>query len=207
MNKVVIIGAGASGIIAALKASENNEVILLDSNDKCGKKILLTGNGRCNYWNSDISLEQYETDDKDILKEILSEENKNDTLSFLDSLGIYPKIKNGYYYPYSNQATSIREILERGIKKRNIDFRPEIRVKEITKVNDKFTVISGNNEVIKADKIVIATGSKAYPKTGSDGIGYEFAKAFGHKINNVTPALTKLIAKEKFLKDWEGVKA
>ena len=67
MKKIAIIGAGASGIISALKASENNQVILIDGNDKCGKKILLTGNGRCNYWNSDISLEQYETDNIDVV--------------------------------------------------------------------------------------------------------------------------------------------
>ena len=103
MKRIAIIGAGAAGIIAALKASENNEVILIEGNDKCGKKILLTGNGRCNYWNEDISLEQYETDNKKALEMILSENNKAETLNFLDSIGIYPKIKNGYYYPCYNQ--------------------------------------------------------------------------------------------------------
>jgi len=206
MKKIAVIGAGASGIIAALKASENNEVILLDGNDKCGKKILLTGNGRCNYWNSNISLEQYETDDKYKLLEILSEENKTETLNFLDSLSIYPKIKNDYYYPYSNQAASIREILKNEIEKRKIELKMGTKVKDITKDNDKFTIVLENNEFIKADKVIIATGSKAYPKTGSDGLGYEFAKKFGHKINPVTPALTQLICNEKFLKDWENVR-
>jgi len=206
MKKVAVIGAGASGIVAALKASENNDVILLDGNDKCGKKILLTGNGRCNYWNDDICLDRYETDDMNKLKEILSEKNKTDTLDFLDSLGIYPKIKNGYYYPYSNQAASIREIFQREIKKRKIDFRTGVKVKDITKRNDEFMIVSENNEVIKADKVVIATGSKAYPKTGSDGLGYEFAKKFGHKVNPVTPALTQLIGSGKFFKDWENIR-
>ena len=206
MKKVAIIGAGAAGIIAALKASEKNEVILIEGNDKCGKKILLTGNGRCNYWNSYISLEQYETDNIDVLKKVLTEENKNDTLNFLDSLGIYPKIKNGYYYPYSNQAASVREIFEKEIKKRKIDFRTGNRVIDITKKGDIFTITLENKEVINANKVVIATGSKAYPKTGSDGMGYEFAKKFGHKVNFVTPALTQLIAHEKYLKDWENVR-
>ena len=206
MKKVVIVGAGASGIIASLKASENNNVILLDSNDKCGKKILLTGSGRCNYWNDDISLDQYETDDKIALQQILSYENKSNTYNFLDSLGIYPKIKNGYYYPYSNQATSIREILDREIKKRKIDFRINSKVKDIIKDNKKFIVILENDEKINADKVIIATGSKAYSKTGSDGLGYEFAKKLGHKVNNVTPALTSLISSGKFLKEWENIR-
>ena len=138
MSKVLIIGAGASGIIAAITASKNNEVILLDGNDKAGKKILLTGNGRCNYWNDDICLEQYETDSRENLEKVLSEENKSTVLNFLYSLSIYPKIKNGYYYPYSNQATSIVEILKKEIKNRKIDFRARTRVKDINKKNNKF---------------------------------------------------------------------
>lgn len=206
MKKVAIIGAGASGIIAALKASERNSVVLIDSNDKCGKKILLTGNGRCNYWNSEVSLEQYETDDVDVLKSVLSEENKNNTLFFLERLGIYPKIKNGYYYPFSNQAASVREIFSKELKKRNIDFKTSNRVKDVIKQNGSFIITLDSNEQIYADKVIIATGSKAYPKTGSDGLGYEFAKNFGHKVNDVTPALTQLIANEKFLKEWENIR-
>lgn len=206
MKTIAIIGAGASGIIAALKASEKNTVILIDGNDKCGKKILLTGNGRCNYWNEDISLEQYETDDKEILKEILSEENKKNTLNFLDSIGIYPKVKNGYYYPFSNQAASVREILDKEIKNRKIEVKYGNRVKEVIKQNDTFVITLENNEKIYADKVIIATGSKAYPKTGSDGFGYDIADKFGHSINMVVPALTQLKSNEKFLKDWENVR-
>lgn len=206
MSKIAVIGAGASGIIAALNASKNNEVILIDSNDKCGKKILLTGNGRCNYWNSDITLEQYETDDKEVLSKIITEENKSTVLAFLDSLGIYPKIKNGYYYPYSNQATSIREILQKEITKHNIDFVTNFKVANLLKKEDKFIITSIDNEIIKVDKVIIAMGSKSYPKTGSDGSGYEIAKSLGHKINLVTPTLTSLTANEKFLKEWENIR-
>lgn len=206
MKKIAIIGAGASGIIAALKASENNNVILIDGNDKCGKKILLTGNGRCNYWNDDICVEQYETDDKIALSQILSEENKKNTLNFLDSLGLYPKVKNGYYYPYSNQATSVVEILKKEILKRNIEFKTGFKVKNVFRQNDAFKIILENREEIKADKVIIATGSKAYSKTGSDGSGYEIAKDLGHNINFVSPALTQLIGEEKFFKDWENIR-
>lgn len=206
MEKVAVIGAGASGIVAALKASEKNDVILIDGNDKCGKKILLTGNGRCNYWNDNISLDQYETDNKDVLNKILSFDNKSEVIAFLDSLGIYPQIKNGYYYPYSNQASSVREIFQREIEERNIELKFGNEVIDIDKTGNNFSIILDNNEIITADKVIIATGSKAYSKTGSNGAGYKFASKFGHKINTVTPALTQLISEGKFLKEWENVR-
>ncbi len=100
MSKVVVIGAGASGIIASLVASSSNEVVLLEGMDKCAKKILLTGNGKCNYWNEDININKYNTDDVSCLEKIISPMNQENVLSFLSSIGLYPKIKNGYYYPY-----------------------------------------------------------------------------------------------------------
>ena len=179
MSKVIVIGAGASGIIAALKASDNNKVILIDGNDKCGKKILVTGNGKCNYWNEDISINNYYTSDRNLLNNIL-QKNK-EVLYYLDSIGIYPKIKNGYYYPYSGIAASIREIFEKELIRKKIKTLYNTKVINIEKNDDSYLVIT-NNEKIYADKLIIATGSKASPKTGSDGFGYDIAKQFGHKI-------------------------
>ncbi len=203
--KVIVVGAGASGIIAALKASENHEVLLLDSNDKCGKKILLTGNGHCNYWNSDINLTKYETDDFSNLEKIISSNNQSIVFDYLSNLGIYPRIKNGYYYPYSNQATSIREILEKSINNSHIKFLNNCHVLNIKKANNDF-IVTTTNGIFNANKVIIATGSKAYSKTGSTGEGYEFAKSFNHTINKVLPALTKLYTSSKSLKDIENVR-
>ena len=118
MKDIVVIGSGPSGIIAALKASKKNNVILLEKNDKIGKKILVTGNGKCNLWNTNLFKEKleiekyYYTDDFTKLKKIL--EKKDQTYSYLtNELGIFTKEKNTYIYPYSNTATSIRETLER----------------------------------------------------------------------------------------------
>ena len=121
MSKVVVIGAGASGIIAALKASVNNEVILIDGNKDCGKKLLITGNGKCNYWNEEINIKNYFTNDLNKLNEIL--EKNIEVLNYLDSIGIYPKIKNGYYYPMSNQATSINNALVLEAKLQNVNIK------------------------------------------------------------------------------------
>jgi len=204
--KIAIIGAGASGIIAALKASVNNQVYLIDSNDKCGKKLLATGSGHCNYWNSDIDVSKYQTDNFKKLQQIISKDNQAIVLSYLDSLGIYPKIKNGYYYPYSNQATSIRQIFETNLNnEQNINCLFNQKVIDIKKKEQCF-VITTDKTKLEADKVILSTGSKSYPKTGSDGTGYELAKRLGHNINPVLPALTKLITNDLQIKEWENVR-
>lgn len=204
MSRVVIIGAGASGIIAALKASEKNEVILIDGNDKCGKKLLITGNGKCNYWNENINTSNYYTNEANLLNNLLGK--KEAVLNYLFSIGIYPKVKNGYYYPASNLAASIREIFDNEIKRNNIKTLYNTRVTDIKKVENKY-VIETTNDKIEADKVIIATGSKASPKTGSDGIGYNIAKKFNHTINPVLPALTSLVANNSYIKEWSGVRS
>lgn len=203
MSKLVVIGAGASGIMAALKAAYKNEVILIDGNDKCGKKILVTGNGKCNYWNEDINIANYFTTEPIILEKILAK--NNEVLNYLHNvIGIYPKIKNGYFYPASGTAQSIRELFAKEIERNKIKTFYNTRVLDIKKENKKFILVTNSGE-IEADKVIIATGSKASPKTGSDGLGYDFAKKFGHKINPVLPALTSLKTNEK-IKEWAGIR-
>jgi len=203
MSKVVVIGAGASGIIASLKASEHNEVILIDGNDKCGKKLLITGNGKCNYWNDDININNYFTNDKNLLENILNK--NNEVLNYLEKMGIYPKIKNGYYYPASGLAASIREIFEKELNRCNVKTLYNTKVLNVEKNNDKF-IVDTSNEKINCDKVIIATGSKAAPKTGSDGFGYDIAKKFGHTIDPILPALVGLKSNDKNIKEWAGVR-
>ena len=205
MSKVVIIGGGAAGLVAAIKASNQNEVILLEANDKCGKKILLTGNGRCNYWNSDIKIDNYHTDNIENLSNIISNNNQEEVYSFLESIGIYSKIKNGYYYPYSNQASSVRTLLLNEIERRKIKVIYNFKVESILKRDNGFVVKSENDEII-CDKVIIASGSKACPKTGSDGSSYDLALSLGHHINQVTPSLTPLKGNDSYFKDWDGVR-
>lgn len=205
MSKVVVIGGGASGVITALKASRNNEVILLEGEDKILKKLLLTGNGKCNYWNSDISKDKYNSNNKDLLDSIFTEKNINDTYNYLESLGIYPVIKNGYFYPYSNQASSIREIFVTNLKNKGVKVITNSKVKSITKEKNGFKVTTENEEYL-CDKVVLSAGSKSYPKTGSDGSGYKLASSLGHSITELTSALAPIRMNEKYLKDWNGVR-
>ena len=199
---VIVVGAGASGIIAALKLSEKNNVTLLEKNDKCAKKILITGNGKCNYWNSNIDVSKYNTDSKSNLEIILK--RKDEVFEFLSNLGIYPTIKDDYYYPHSLSSLSIKEIFDRALNKKvNVKYNTEVL--DVKKDNQKFIVVTNNGEY-KCDKLILALGSKASPKTGSDGKIYEILSNFGLKINPVLPALVGLKGNQKYMKDWNGIR-
>ena len=205
MQHTVIIGGGAAGLIAAIYAKTNNtEVTILERNSVCGKKILATGNGKCNYWNLDQDLKHYNSSNKEIIPQIITETNKQEVLSFFDNLGIIPKIKNGYYYPYSNQAITIRDALLRKVKEKNIQIRNDFLVENIEK-KELFKIYS-KNEMISADKLIIATGSKASPKTGSDGLGYKLLKKLNHNYIEPLPALVQLKTAGNYLKNWAGIR-
>lgn len=198
MKKVIIIGGGASGLTAAIKASKNYDVTIIEKNEKLGKKILITGNGKCNYWNENQDLSMYHSSGD--YKKIVNQLNLTKAHAFLDSIGIVPFIKNGYYYPNSNQAISVvnalvDEAINNGVK---------IITEEVTNVkkdNDKFII----NNKYESDYLIVATGGKAAPKTGSDGFGYEIAKSFNHNIIKPLPALVGLEVEEN-LKELSGIR-
>ena len=207
MSKVIVIGGGASGLISAIYAAKSgNKVIILEKNKTLGKKILITGNGKCNYWNSDQSLNHYHTNNKEILEQFLTKNNQEEVLNFFNSIGIVPKIKDGYYYPYSNQATSIQTALIKEAELCGVEIITETEVLNIIKENNYF-LIKTSKKTFKGDKIILSTGSKASPKTGSDGIGYELAKSLKHSIIEPLPALVQLKSNASFLKDWHGVRS
>ena len=202
MKRVVVIGAGASGLIASIFASYNNEVIILERNSSPLKKLLLTGNGKCNYFNENQDITNYNSNNIDLVKEILVENNINSVLQFFDNIGIIPKVKNGYYYPYSNLSNSIKEALLKEANLNNVKIKTDYLVKYIVKKDNKFII---NNE-IECDYVILSTGSKACPKTGSDGIGYELLKKFNHNIIKPLPALTQVIGNKSYFKDWAGIR-
>lgn len=207
--KTVVIGGGPSGVVSAIFASRNGEdVIVLERNDKVLKKLLITGNGRCNYFNEDFSSDYYYSSDNDLICDVINDINRDMYLSFFDSLGIVPFVKNGCYYPYSQRASSVREILLDEINRSGVNVITSCYVSKIEKDNDTdcFKVFY-NDEVLVCDRVILSCGSRAYPKTGSDGNGYDLLSNFGHTINMVYPALTRLVGNESYFKKWDGVRS
>lgn len=209
MSKVIIIGAGASGLTAAITARrENHEVILLEKNNICGKKILKTGNGRCNYYNIDQNLRHYHSSNQELIKEIITKENLQAVLTFFDSIGIIPKLKDGYYYPYSNQAVSIQNALIEEAKYLNVKIETNIYIEKINYLtNEKKYEIITTEKNYYTPNIIIATGSNASLKNDSIGNGYQLLKNLGHTIIKPLPALVQLNINQPFLKEWSGIRA
>ena len=207
MKDIIIIGGGASGLVAAIYASKaGRKVTILEKNKTCGKKILITGNGKCNYWNNDQSISHYHSNNKELLISILTEENKKEILKLFDSIGIIPKIRDGYYYPYSGQATSIQTALIKECELNNVEFITETEVLSIIKENNLYK-INTNKKNYTCNKVILATGSYACPKTGSDGIGYKIATSLGHSLITPLPALVQLKSNATYLKDWHGIRS
>ena len=196
--KIVIVGAGVSGMLAASILRHNNEVILIEKNSECGKKILATGNGKCNFWHTNLEKKCYETDDSKRLDSILM--NQEDTLNYLFKLGIYPTIKDGYYYPNSKEASSIRDVLVNNLDGVNILLSETVN--SVNKTNNGF-MVKTNNKEIYCDKVIISSGSRASVKECNT---YDLLKSLGHTINHLEPALVKLKCDSKYLKEWDGVR-
>ena len=204
MCDIVIIGGGVCGIVSAIKSfNGRNRITILERNDKCLKKLLLTGNGRCNYFNDDTSISNYHSMREDLLDKVINSDNMSRILDFYNELGIIPKIKNGYYYPFSNQASTVRDALLFEVMKLGISIKYNYLVEKIECSNNKFII----NDSIVCDKVIIATGSCSYPKTGSDGMGYDFLRKFGHNIIKPLPALVQLNSDFKYCRELSGIRS
>ena len=207
-HKIIIIGGGAAGLMAAIFAARNhNEVVVLEHTDKIGKKLLSTGNGRCNLTNTDMNMSCYHCKDSRFVASVLNRFNETNTMEFFHQLGLYFKNRDGYIYPYSNQASSVLEVLLLECRKLGVKIQYEIEINKITpiKKGNKFKINTYQEEYL-CDKVIIATGSKAAPKTGSDGSGYKLLKQLGHHIVTPLPALTALRCSNKCTKSLAGVR-
>lgn len=204
MYDVVIIGAGAAGIMCASVLKKENSslsVLIIEKNDKLGKKLSMTGNGRCNLGNTNTDMSNYYSNiDLGPFKELLE---KNTYLEYIKKIGVLLKDDDERIYPYSNQAITVCKSFERYLESLNVKIKYNYDVISVKKENDTFII----NDDIKASNVIVATGGKSYPKTGSCGTGYMILKGFGHSINSLSPSLTYLKTDYKYIKDLAGVRS
>lgn len=206
---IIIIGGGLSGIISAIFAKQKNknrEVIILEKNDKIGKKILVSGNGRCNLLNKNFNVDRYYSENKDILKNIFSKFDSRYILKYFENLGIvFKEEKDGKIFPITDSANSILDVLLCELNNLDIKIFLNTNVVSIKNENNIFKIKTNKKEFI-SDKLIISTGSCAYPQIGTTGDGYNFAKDFNHKMNNLFPSIVPLILDCKYLKKISGIR-
>lgn len=207
-NRVLIIGGGAAGLTAAISAARNNaEVIILEAADRVGKKILATGNGRCNLTNINTDIKRFHGKNTKFARGPLKQFDVDQVMSFFEYLGIRCKVEEGgKVYPYSDQASSVLDVLRYQLQLLKVEERCNSRVKGVKPSNKGFTVVMEDNSTIKGNNVIVATGGMASPQLGSDGSGYSLLKALGHSVVPTFPALVQLKLEAKFLKQATGVK-
>ena len=208
-NKIAIIGAGAAGMIAALTASEkkNNQIFLIEKQERVGKKIMFTGNGHCNLSNINLNLKFYHGQNKKFAKYALEHFNPYDLINFFSGIGLECQVMNdGKVYPYSHQAGSVVDILRFALDKPNIELLTNHEVKGIKKVENKFTIVYDEGKKIYADKVIITAGGVAATQIGGTYSGYEILKSLGHSCTKLIPSLVQLKTDTKYTKALKGIK-
>lgn len=205
-RQVIIVGGGASGLVAAIAAArEGASVTIVEQKKRLGKKILSTGNGRCNLTNAHMDICCFRGDDTAIVEDVLNTFGYEESASFFEELGVILKERQGYIYPISDQAATITDVLCMEIERLQVKVLLEQSVKKITRDKEEYVIHTGE-KVLRGHAVILATGGKAASVLGSDGSGYALAKSFGHHVSSVVPALVQLKGKGKFFKQISGVR-
>ncbi len=207
-RQIAVVGGGAAGMMAAIGAAgEGAAVTVYEKNDRVGKKILSTGNGRCNFSNEAMGAKFYHGSVKVLADEILSSFGVAQTKAFFESLGMRIRARDGYLYPASDQASTVLDLLRYELDRRHVTVHTEEAVQTLSFDQDRAQFLIGlRGKEAFYDAVILCCGGKAAPNTGSDGSGFRLAKQFGHRIVRPVPALAALVCKEPFYKQVAGVR-
>lgn len=208
--KVIVIGAGAAGLMAAGQAaSAGAEVMVLEKNDRPGRKLLITGKGRCNITNTEQMPEflKYIPGNGQFLYSSLSKFDNNDLISLLNETGLETKVeRGGRVFPVSDKAADVVETLVNFCLSRGVKFKYSVRVEDITVSEGQVVSVRiQDGQDYPCDSVIVATGGASYPGTGSTGDGYTFARRLGHTVVELKPALVPLEAREEWVKELQGL--
>jgi predicted Rossmann fold flavoprotein len=207
-HKIIVIGGGASGIMAAVTCSDfGEEVAIIEGQNRIGKKLLITGNGRCNISNINTKPSRYHSHSKNFFIPVLEAFSCRDTERFFEGLGLpLTVLDEGKMYPMSLQASSVIDILRFSLDERSVPIYLNTNVIEIEKSSKGFKIITNSNEEFTCEKVILASGGTSASNTGSNGSGYRLAKKLGHEIITPIPALVQLKLNYDHLKALSGVK-
>lgn len=210
-EEVIVIGAGASGMMAAVTAAEKGcRVLVLEQLSQPGKKIYATGNGKCNYTNDHQTPECYRGEDPEFIRKALAHFSCQETLEAFRKMGILPQARDGYYYPVSGQAASVVDALVRRMEMLGVVLRTEERVQRITDRPEKDGTVcyqvQTDQTSYQTRNVILAVGGKAAPVHGSRGDGYKIAQKLGLQIVSPVPALTSCVLKGDFTKEWAKIR-
>lgn len=213
MSKVVVIGGGAAGMMAAITAARKGmHVTLIEKNEKLGKKLFITGKGRCNITNAGDSEDLFNSivTNKKFMYSSLNGFSNYDVLGFFDELGLPIKIERGNrVFPESDHSSDVIAALNKELRRQKVDVRLNTTVKDII-VKDNIacgviTVFGNVEKKVDADYVIVATGGNSYQSTGSTGDGYKFARKLGHDVTSILPALVPFTVKEEWEADLQGL--
>ena len=207
-TEIAVIGGGASGMIAAITARKSGkEVVVLERKDRILKKVLITGNGRCNITNVNADISNYFGKNISSVENILNSFNPQDTMDFFNGLGIMCNEENrGKVYPLSGQASSVVDALRFEAERLGVRIETEFYVRKIEKEGFKFKIYSEERKKIEAGRVIIAAGGQSYPELGSNGSGFELAKELGHSVTKLSPSIVQLKSEKHQVKGLQGIK-
>ena len=207
-TEIAVIGGGASGMMAAITARKfGKEVVILERKDRILKKVLITGNGRCNITNVNADISNYFGKNISSVENILNSFNPQDTMDFFNGLGIVCNEENrGKVYPLSGQASSVVDALRFEAERLGIKIETEFYVRKIEKDGFKFKIYSEDRKKIEAGRVILAAGGQSYPELGSNGSGFELAKELGHSVTRLSPSIVQLKTEKNQVKGLQGIK-